>query len=283
MSYTRYKILFAIDSGYIPHLATALFSLLKNNEFLHFEIFLFISRISVEDDLNLRKICNEYNASLKIIIIDDKTFDGLITFHHFTTSIYFRLLAADFIEGDKCLYLDADIIVNGSIEKLYNKDLDNYYLAAIEDPGFYRHKELGMNLDAKYFNSGVMLINLNKWRKSEIKNLVISFVKNNTSVVLYPDQCGLNSIVNGNWLEISPKYNCQTHMLNNQFYLDIFREINPSIIHFTSFRKPWRFKNKHPYRKLYWFYRNSTSYKSILNFDINFNEILKYISNKLKF
>ncbi len=64
------------------------------------------------------------------------------------------------------LYLDSDIVVNGSIEDLYNTDVsDNLTLPRLSDPVPNRTKDLEMSEDSKYFNADVMLINLRKWRQ----------------------------------------------------------------------------------------------------------------------
>ena len=63
----------------------------------------------------------------------------------------------------KVLYLDSDIIINASIKEMFDIDISDYYLAAIGGARFNRHEELKMRSDAKYFNSGIMLINMKKW------------------------------------------------------------------------------------------------------------------------
>ena len=279
MTSLRYKILFSADANYVPHLATALYSLFINNILLPFEIVVFTSSILAKDKQELNKLCLYFGATLSIFELEDKLLRGLYIGDYKILN-YYRLFATDFISGDKCLYLDSDIIVNGSIKDLYNKNIDNYYLAAVEDPGFVGHEELGLKLGAKYFNSGVMLINLNKWRQVGMKNLVINFVHKNPELIKFVDQCGLNAIVNGDWLEIEREYNCQTVMLKTVRFKNYFIEKKPIIIHFTTSRKPWHLGNKHPYKKLYWAYRKKTSFNSLLLDYLRVKELVYYIFNK---
>ena len=90
-----------------------------------------------------------------------------------------------------------------SLDGLLEVDLGEHFLAAVEDPGFNRHKKLGMKLNSKYFNSGVMLINLRKWREVDVRSAVIDFVKARANLIEFVDQCGLNGVVDGNWLELN--------------------------------------------------------------------------------
>ncbi|MFL0206168.1 glycosyltransferase family 8 protein [Aquirufa sp. 2-AUSEE-184A6] len=255
MKNLKYKILFTVDSDYLPHFATALYSLFLNNISLHFEIVLFTAKISESDKFKINKICLKYDAILNIIVLDEKHFEGLIISKHFKVSNYFRLYAADFIDGDKCLYLDSDVIINGSIKNLYEQDIQNFYLAAVEDPAYNNHKELGLKPNAKYFNSGVMLLNLKKLRDNRIRDKVLNFVKTKSNVIKYVDQCGLNAVINGDWLELNAEYNCQSYMLLKSNFSNYFKSIRPVIIHYTGSSKPWQFSNIHPFKYKYWYYR----------------------------
>ena len=276
MNLNKHTVLFTTDKLYLPHLSTALYSLLVNNKSFFFDIFIFTSGISKYDENCLNKICNKNNCSLNIKILDEKIFDQLPTNFHFKSSNYYRLFAAELIDCDKCLYLDSDIIITRSIGKLFEIDLQNYYLAAVENPAFTRHIELGMKRDSKYFNSGVMLINLSKWRNTRMKDLVFSRLLEKKYFFEFADQCGLNSIIDGNWLELGLEYNLQTIMLNDFYYKINLKNNEPIIIHYSGSSKPWHIKNKHPYKSNYWFYRNKTPYKSIFPDDLQFKKIYNF-------
>ena len=105
------------------------------------------------------------------------------------------------VKGDRALYLDVDIVVNGRIDDLYNTEISNTFLAAVDNTGiYYNHQDLEMAYSAKYFNSGVMLINLEYWRAYNVKEKVIEFVGRKPDVIQFVDQDGLNSVINRNWL-----------------------------------------------------------------------------------
>ena len=82
-----------------------------------------------------------------------------------------------FPEYKKGLYLDSDIIVLGDISKLYNNDIQDNIIGACVDmsiqdvPEFLNYVENAVGIDrAKYVNSGVLLMNLEKMREEKFSS-----------------------------------------------------------------------------------------------------------------
>jgi lipopolysaccharide biosynthesis glycosyltransferase len=184
------------------------------------------------------------------------------------------------VKGDRALYLDVDIVVIQRIDDLYDAEISNTFLAAVDDMDVHNYHDLEMESSAKYFNSGVMLINLEYWRAYNIKGKVIEFVSRKPEVIRWVDQDGLNSVINGNWLELHPKYNLHTRLLYIEYDpVSPIKEAidNPVIIHYTGPSKPWYFRNKHPYKHLYWKYLKMTPYKYFIPDDFNIINVVKWI------
>ncbi|MBA2846979.1 lipopolysaccharide biosynthesis glycosyltransferase [Methanococcus maripaludis] len=288
-----FNIVFATDKNYIQHLGVAVCSLLENNKDSEFDIYILNNGIDTTQYKKLETIVSRYgNTKLINIEIDDSMFEKLITNCHFTKANYYRLLISYFVKKPKCLYLDADIVVNGKIDGLYCQDINEYYLAAVENPGFERHKELKMNENSKYFNSGVMLINILKWEQENLKENVVKFVFENKEAIKFVDQCGLNAIVNGQWKKIELKYNQQAVIFEKDFekkYSCFSKEElenarkNPIIIHFTGSSKPWHFFNRHPYKSFYWKYLKLTPFRYYFPEDLKFKNLVNILKKKLKF
>ena len=256
------NVVFATDRGYLQHMAVALASLLENNSGMN--IYIINNDISESDWKKLQKLFEGKNSNLIDAKIDDKQIENLITHSYFTKATYYRLFIPDIVKGDRALYLDVDIVVTQRIDDLYNAEISNTFLAAVDNPGIYNHHDLGMDNSAKYFNSGVMLINLEYWRAFNVKEKVIEFIGGRSGVVQFPDQDGLNAVIKGNWLELHPKYNMHTVFLCAEYAsaLPIKEAIdNPVIIHYTGSSKPWHFGDYHPYKHLYWKYLRMTPYK----------------------
>ena len=182
----KYNIVFATDENYIKHLSVAIISLLSNNSNLNFNIFIISGGFDAKNFKKIKSITEKYKVNLKQIIINDDVFEKLVINYHFTKANYYRLLIPNFINEDKVLYLDSDIVVNGSVKDLYNQNLDNYFIGAVLNPGFDRHEELKMDQNSRYFNSGVMLINNKKWQQNYYKRNVdymkIKATKYNNSI-----------------------------------------------------------------------------------------------------
>ena len=272
-SKVRFTVLFASDEGYARHLATAIYSLLVNNKTLPIEIVLFTASMPVADINRFELICSKFNTPLKVIWLDDEWFQGLILNHHFRKANYYRLFASDLIEKDECLYLDADVVIDGPIDGFIGIDLADSYLAAVVNPGFNGHKELGMRTDAGYFNSGVMLLNLSRWRESNLKNRAIALALENPAAIEFVDQCALNGVVDGEWVRLEPRYNLQTAMLAQDQDREYFCKHAPVVIHFTGGDKPWFPWNNHPFKRKYWSYRNMTPYSSFIFDDFGLNVV----------
>jgi len=270
------NIVFAADRGYLQHLAVALASLLAKNSGMN--IYIINNDLSADDWKKLNKLSTGKDSKLINAKIDDRQIENLLTNSYFTKAMYYRLFIPEIVKGDKALYLDSDIVVNQPIDDLYNTNISNTYLAAVDNMEIYNHHDLEMEYSAKYFNSGVMLINLEYWRTYNVKKKVIDFISRKREVIRFPDQDGLNSVINGNWLELHPKYNLHGILLfsGHDPVLPIKEAIdNPVIIHYTGSSKPWHYKSYHSYKHLYWKYLRRTPYKYFIPDDFKIRDILK--------
>lgn len=282
----RYTVFFSTDERYFAHCTTAIKSLLENNPKLSFDIHVINAGIDPINWQKLEETVKPYpQVNVVNQVIDAAIVAKLRITDHFQASNYFRLFVEHLAEEDKVLYLDADLLVLGEVESLFEIDLEGMYVAAVENPGFGRHAKLKMKSTSGYFNSGVMLINVAMWRKHQIFNRVVEFVKENPKVIQYVDQCGLNAIIDGEWKKLPPKYNLQSLFFGEgkEQFLQVFEgnemqeALNqPSIVHYTGYFKPWNYGVQHPYRKTYWDYRNRTPFKSYLSDDFTVRRMLAH-------
>jgi lipopolysaccharide biosynthesis glycosyltransferase len=286
-----FNIVVSSDTQYLEHLAVALCSLFENNRDLAFDVYVLNTNIDEGSWTKLLGLAKRYGQNLIDLKISDEELEGLVTTYHLTLATYYRLFIPEKLSLDKVLYLDADIVVNGSIKDLYNTDVSESYLAGVLCPGFDRHKELEMAEDAKYFNAGVMVINLKRWRQERLKERVIEIAKRKPEAMVYSDQCGINAIVNGCWKQVHPKYNLQGAFveielasLTGLFAPDeLINAIDhPVIIHYTGSSKPWQFHRKHhPYRRLYWKYLRKTPYNHLLPRDLTIARIVRWCTRRM--
>ena len=299
------NIAFTIDDDYVCHFTIALTSLLENNPNNIQRVFVVHS---IKDNKLLQKnldfFKDKYSQNVEQIYIDDKQLISLPVKSYISTASYYRLMLSDLLPSniDKVLYLDCDIIVNGDLSKLLDlhfsqqietsdeyisnnnlSDID-YYLYAVDQE---YHMESFSRLDKakftgeKYFNAGVLYINLKKWRANNVTEKLLENATKYKTILESQDQDVLNITFENFWGELSYTYNAWKHDKNaiEKNGLSV-NEIK--IIHYIGPIKPWHIQCKHPYKKVYRKYFNKTPYKfQYVNFTI-LNILKSIIPYKLK-
>jgi lipopolysaccharide biosynthesis glycosyltransferase len=169
---------------------------------------------------------------------------------------------------DKIIYFDCDIIVIDSLEELFETDISQYYFAGVEDIGyFYERTVSGIKDRFLYVNTGVLLINCKMWRDEKISDKLFEYTELNRDRIIHHDQDVINYVLKSRTLALDLKWNVQEsfysgfrdiHPLKDEITISI---TSPSIIHFTSQRKPWLAFSTHPQRHLYLDYLRSSSWK----------------------
>jgi lipopolysaccharide biosynthesis glycosyltransferase len=177
----------------------------------------------------------------------------------FPLIVYIRLFFPLFIpaEIDKVVYLDVDMIVRKDISMLWKTDLGDKIIAGVPDRsqvvssswgGISNFKELGIDPDTKYFNSGLLLISRSKWVEAHITEKIIDCISQNTKYANFPDQYGLNVIFANKWLELDSRWNSYSIIEKEDPYLIHFIGIKPI---FTSYHYVARYKDEfYSYLKL---------------------------------
>lgn len=190
---------------------------------------------------------------------------------------YIRLYLGECLAHiDKVLYLDCDVIVNNSLSHLWNIDLRNYAIAGVRDRinDYIRvYNRLDYPQADGYINSGMMLINLKKWRKDGFfKNAINVACDKGAAILKNHDQDIINTIYHGQILMLPFKYNLleyymyteQWLYLDRKYYPEIIEACKkPVIIHFCMPQKPWHYECINPYKELYYKYREMTPWPKV--------------------
>jgi lipopolysaccharide biosynthesis glycosyltransferase len=253
------EVLCACDERYLPHAATMLCSLLTHNRGIR--IHFFYSAIANRELAKLKSLVARDGSELVFYEIASSAVEGLRVDKHASGAVYYRLLAPGLLPTslDKVLYLDCDIIVRRSLLELWNTDITDYALAAVSDLWEEEYgKALGLPMGAKYFNSGVLLINLQFWRENGVPERVVSFIRGNPEKAECWDQDGLNATLVDQWRELPRFWNAQIH---ESRAVPLGTEKNPAIVHFVTGDKPWFRSNKHPFKDEYHKYRLKTAWR----------------------
>lgn len=197
--------------------------------------------------------------------IEDSIFEKGFS-DHVSIATYFRLLIPRLLPENlkKVIYLDCDLVVKQDINLLWQTDVAENYVFATHDTwirsvsgeyGLLNYQELGIPHDTKYFNAGVLLINLDKWRCDNISDKAFEYLGHNSEYIRWDDQDVLNALFAGAWGELDPRWNVtdgfytETSQKDNPFTEDVYNTIvqDPYIIHFSTAKKPWN--SRHVNRK----------------------------------
>ena len=260
-------IFLSSDNNYAPYMAATIVSIVENTDsFINF----YILDGGISDE-NIEKISsmgkNYDNCSLEFIKIDvEKIFFSMKDDNkgcpHVTLSTFNRFLIPD-LKPDlkKVIYLDTDIIANGDIKRLYEQDLGQYALGAV--PGQMLEisekciNRLELSKSHKYFNAGVLLIDLEKFRNQNIIKQLFEIEETQREKIIYVDQDILNIYFDNNYLELDKIYNYEAW--NNDCDDYVLR-------HYTILIKPWYIHpelacvNAVKNLELFWKYINKTPF-----------------------
>jgi len=281
------SVVFALDQNFLIPGTVAVFSLLKNHPDKSIRIYLISGD---EDPIWIQPLVNlirEMGSEPVLKSVSKALVSDLKINLHFSQAIFYRLFVADLIEEQRVIYLDSDLLVHGNLDELWEIDLGNFPLAAVPDPMIQDFDRIGLSSHEGYFNSGVLVMDLDRWRKMDLGKGVRDFIQENPDAISYPDQCGLNAILKGNWYRLSPEWNVQTGFMDEKpkafselyFPKEVLDESikNPKVVHFTGSFKPWNMGSDHPFKFLFWKYLRQTPYSKTLPLDFSFLNLLKSI------
>lgn len=281
MTSSRIPVILNFDEAYLLPATVTIFSLLKNHPGRQFKIYLISAESNPEWIEPLAVMVQNMGSEVILKSVSLDSLSNIKLNRHFTLATYFRLFAANLIGESKALYLDSDILINGDLTELWETDLGEYPLAAVGDFLIDDFARLDLSPEDGYFNSGVMILQLDKWRELNLGDTVIDYLYEFPEKIEYADQCGLNAVLSGNWYRLTPKWNLQSNsdsILNKSYFSenDWTTALNhPRIIHFTGVPKPWNLGCNHPYKSLYWNYLKQTPLSRRLPLDFTLTNLLK--------
>jgi lipopolysaccharide biosynthesis glycosyltransferase len=266
------NIVAACDSNYAQHLSVMLASLLDCNPGERFRVFVLTS--APPDALErVRASCTGHDCEIVPVEIDPRRLAGVPIFGHVTPAGYYRLLLGEVLPQDvsRVLYVDSDIVVAGSIAGLWSLELGSNVIGAVPDEGYPSGgpAKLGLAEADRYFNSGLILIDLERWRREGTGEAALAFARSEPQRITWWDQCALNFVLRGRWMVLDRKWNLQTHAIGEFTGWEVVpseegrqRLRDAAVIHFTTHSKPWLYRCGHPAKARYWHYLRRTPWRN---------------------
>ena len=256
------NVFFSIGRYFIPYFTVSVTSLIENNKDLDLNIFLIYDFDEVLLNPVIDFLNDRYQITLNLIFQDSESFRTYRIAEHVSLNTYLRLLLADIIPQEIAggLFLDSDTVVTGSLKELANYDFKEpgspALFAVMEIPeqnefNSKRISDMGYQTD-RYFNAGVLLVNLEKWRAGDMSKKLIEMASRYMDQLIFWDQDVLNMFFANNWGPLDSKYNALNLIWK--------RKKEPLIIHFAGGSKPWNYLNRHPYKACYFKYLKLTPF-----------------------
>lgn len=252
------RVAYAADDAYALPLAAAARSLLDScNDGTGIELTVLSSGIT---ETNQRKLAQSWESdhlwSLRFIDVNRQRFGVLprqsASNGQIMRAVYGRLAIPAVVpqDWDRVLYLDADTVVRGDLTELYHWELNGEAVAARRDPiitelghpgGVQCHQEIGADPRAPYCNSGVLVIELDLWRRRDVAAQVLSYVHVHGGKMNLRDQEGLNAVLQGRFAPIPWEWNTITLIGRDKVPrppgVDIAEQAK--ILHYVGPTKPW--------------------------------------------
>lgn len=274
-------IAYACDDNYIEQTGISLISLFENNKHIKkLEVFIIDDGIEKKNIIKIINLANSYNRKLNIIPFDNLCSDLCISHsgRHIRT-IYAKIFFGRLDNKiKKILYLDSDVVINDKIDEFWNADLTNYLVAGVETISSDELKSrIGLKSKHPQINDGVLLMNLEAWRKNNIEAQCIEYIDKWKGMPPVLSEGTISYICRDRILLVNPKFNLSSAF----FYMktkDIEKSIKknyysqnvldkatqkPVIIHYLCgfYNRPWNKGCTHPLKNRYLYYKSLSPWK----------------------
>lgn len=257
----KINIAFVSDDGYFKYMVVAIESIINNaKENLDLNIYILDTGITSKNQERLKSRYDNLNkVNIEFLQPNIESLKIFKLKTHVSTAAFSKIFIADLINEEQIIYLDCDLMLREDISKLWQEFEDDVPLKAVWNPFYnYDSKYMGLSMDDRTFNSGVMLLNLSLMREMDASTQLLEFLNEFNDKTKLHDQAAFNAVFKNDWEELDYKWNYQVSMIlsscealeiTQEQYLELYN--NPSIVHFTSNSKPWQLRNRHPYKNEY--------------------------------
>lgn len=279
------------DDNYAPFAAAMLASLYHNNVARPVAGYIIAGKLSEDNKERLAKTAASFGRKVEIRELGSDTggkFDRSWTHSYISIDAFYKFFLAEILtEERRVLYLDADVMVRTELSSLFELDLGSSPIAAVQT---YDEPEWGLTLNERfslpdshrYFNSGVMFLDLERWRDERIgRQLAECAVTRKTH-----DEVAFNIVFAGRCKLLHPRYNADPHLAwvgdglyipgHYQFPVGDYRDAaaDPAVVHFAGPSKPWQYNSIHPFKKEFYRYLGMTPYAGTAPLDRNLRNVI---------
>lgn len=232
-------------ADYIPHMGIVALTVHSHNQDMPICYHFFVNQLDDAEKARVKKASEMMKSTVLVHIIDDSAFKPLLLSDG-VAAFFYRFLVAPTVAPmtDRVLYLDGDMMCRGSLGYLRNLDFQGNDAAVVSDRGEpYEIKRMNTK---RYFNAGMMLINVKQWMEEGLFDDIVRRAEENVKRVgnrlSHHDQDIHNEMLDGKCLYIEKKYNYLYNLDRHSLFAkqpvneDYHKQI---IVHFAGHAKPW--------------------------------------------
>jgi lipopolysaccharide biosynthesis glycosyltransferase len=282
------NIVFSSDDNYAPLVGVCLYSLMLNNRCDGIiNVYILNSDISKYNKDSINNVVKD-ESNILIHFIDTEAIhqklSKLINLNVRSLATWYRVFLPIIMPTSvsKVIYLDCDSYINDTLSELWEIDINEYHVAGVLDTiALENKKAIGLDEKDPYFNAGMLLINLDKWRLDRILDKMIEFIEAKNGIVTYHDQGTINAVCKKKKI-IHPKFNAMTpffllssnqlkkfHKLNDYYSSVEIEEAkkSPVFCHLTPYfvDRPWAKGNYHSLKHEYNSFLKRTVWATTIN------------------
>ena len=240
-------VVFSADLSYMEKLETAMKSLCAYQDQL--KIYVLNEDLPTEWFTIMNQRLRQLDSEVINCRMSPEQFQSFsLPSDHIHYATYFRYAIPEFVEEERILYLDCDMIFTQDLSPLFEVDLKGYGLGAVVDKP----------TTTDGFNAGLLVIDKTWWQEHQVTEALFDLTREHHQHV-YGDQGILNLYFKDAWFPLPWTYNLQVGSDKDQYlygdldWYDAFQGI-PAVIHYTSHNKPWTSKRFNRFREQWWFY-----------------------------
>lgn len=287
-------IALTIDENYVRYCTVVMASILENNKMESITVHIVANGLSDKSRLVLSQQAKQGGALLDFHTVPQSLLSAYELKwgqKRLSMTVFYRCLLATILPTsiDRVIYMDCDVLVLQSLRELWNTPMDGYAMAGVQDllytPDEYFER---LEYDRKYgyVNGGVLLLNLDYWRKNDVENRLKIYFKEHQSQVVRNDQDIMNAVLVHEKIMLDMKWNVQIDVFLACNYkekamckkcLDIASDI--SILHYCYRKKPWHYNCIHPMRELFFKYQRLTPFDDWKRLATPWNRLHRFVHN----
>ena len=179
---------------------------------------------------------------LEFVPVDESIFRGATPGPGRSHMAYCRILLPHLLDVPRLIYLDCDVLVFRDLSLLYDlQSSDGKVIAAVPDSETsclaedspVLAKAIHVPPEGAYFNSGVMLMNLNDLRQEHFSERAVEFLNNWSGQYRFHDQSAINFLLHGRIEALSAEWNRPAWRFDAQENNDL-----NCVLHYTT-STPW--------------------------------------------